>query len=174
MSSSRVLSWICLPLCAAACSSYTARPREQPPTEVAQVPPEAAQICVYRPHRVAVLVPAVVHDNGTLVGMTQGRSYFCYLAQPGHHTIVSRYGDDIDARLGTDESTQATVVVTPGERYYLHHDVSRVFRLAVRWEGDPGRAEQAMADCTHVELDRVPDEASPLAPGAVAPARPVT
>ena len=170
MSSSRVLSLSCLSLCAVACSSYAIR--QQPPGEVAWRPPDAAEICVYRPHRVAMLVPAVVHDNGTLVGMTRGPSYFCYLAEPGHHTIVSRYGDDVDARVGMDASTQTTVEAAPGERYYLHHDVSRVFRLGVQWEADPDRAERKMASCNHVELDRVPPGVSPLPLGAVAPARP--
>ncbi|PCC74942.1 hypothetical protein [Nannocystis exedens] len=160
-------------LCVAACTSYSIRPRAVPPPGFAELPADTAQICVYRPHKVALLVPAVVQDNGTVVGMTRGPSYFCYLAEPGHHSIVTRYGDDVDARLGTDDSTQATIVVVSGERYYLHHDVSAIFSLTTRWEGDPAHAEGQMTDCTHVELDRVPPGTTALAPGAVAPARPV-
>lgn len=154
----------------AACSSYEHRPLAAPPDELTAVPAGAATICVYRPHHVAALVPAVVHDNGRLVGMTRGPSYFCYLAEPGPHTLVTRYGDDIDAELGTDDHAAATAVVAPGERRYLHHDVTGIMRLVVRWE-DPDRAERDLAGLTYIALHRAPPGDAPLPPGQLAPAR---
>jgi hypothetical protein len=157
---------------AGACTSYEHRPLAEPPAELAAVPADAARICVYRPHRVAALVPAVVHDNGRLVGMTSGPSYFCYLAEPGRHTLVTRYGDDIDEKLGTDDLAAATVVVAAGERRYLHHDVTGIMRLAARWEDDPDRAERDIAGCTYLALHRTPPDESPLAAGELARAAP--
>lgn len=157
---------------AAACSSYEHRTLDRAPAELARVPPDAARICVYRPHHVAALVPAVVHDNGRLVGMTRGPSYFCYLAEPGWHTIVTRYGDDIDAELGTDDLAEATVLVAAGERRYLHHDVTAIMRLAARWQDDPARAEHDIAGCRYIALHRVPPGEAPLAAGERAPAQP--
>lgn len=159
-------------LLCAACSAYEPRVLDQPPAELAESPAEVARICVYRPHRVAALVPAVVHDNGRLVGMTRGPSYFCYLAEPGRHTIVTRYGDDIDAELGTDDHATTFVDIAPGERRWLHHDVTGIMRLAVRWEDDPARAEQDVAGCRYVALQRAPVGDEPLPPGTLAPAEP--
>lgn len=159
-------------LAAVACTSYEPRALDSPPDALAAPTADAARICVYRPHHVAALVPAVVHDNGRLVGMTRGPSYFCYLAEPGRHTLVTRYGDDIDAELGTDDHAAATVDVAPGERYYLHHDVTGIMRIAARWQPDADRAERDIADCTYLALHSVPPGESPLPPGERAPAGP--
>lgn len=159
-------------LLAAGCSSYEHRALGGPPDELAAPTADAARICVYRPHHVAALVPAVVHDNGRLVGMTRGPSYFCYLAEPGRHTLVTRYGDDIDAELGTDDHAAATVDVAAGERHYLHHDVTGIMRIAARWQPDADRAERDIAGCTYLALHRAPAGESPLIPGERAPAGP--
>lgn len=165
-------SALLLLLGAAACSAYEHRALDRPPDELAAPPPDAATICVYRPHRLAALVPAVVHDNGRLVGVTRGPSYFCYLAEPGRHTLVTRYGDDIDAEFGTDDIRAATVDVAAGERHYLHHDVTGILRIATVWQPDGARAERAITGCTYLALRGVPPGESPLSPGERAPAAP--
>jgi hypothetical protein len=151
-----------------ACTSYELEMRTAAPMGV--VPPGAARICVLRPHNVASLVPAIVHDNGRLVGMTKGPSYFCYLAEPGYHSIVSRYGDDVDERLGTDELEEVTVLVPPNARLFLHHDVSKIMSMSVQWV-DPTEANTMIGQCNYVELVAVPKGESLPAPNEVLPAR---
>jgi len=154
-----------LPLCLvmlAGCTSYRVSTSAPPPAHVfAPTPAGAAQICVVRPHQVGALAPAVVHDNGHLVGVTKGPTYFCYLAQPGQHLLASRYGDDVDRDLGTDQVEEASVTAEPGRRYFLHHDVSNPLVLSVRWVAEP--AARPMIDaCRYAQLQEVPgDEALP-------------
>lgn len=148
----------------AACSSYKVTTSLPPPAHVfAPTPAQVGQICVVRPHSVAALAPAVVHDNGRLVGVTKGPTYFCYLAQPGWHSLASTYGDDVDRELGTDQVAEATVMVEPARRYFLHHDVTNPLLLSVRWVSEA--AARPMIDvCRYAQLAEVPgDEAIPEA-----------
>ncbi|UQA54670.1 hypothetical protein [Polyangium aurulentum] len=138
----------------AGCTSYDVAVRD--PAPPAPSPPGVARICVLRPHRVAQLVPAVVRDNGRLVGMTKGPSYFCYLAEPGLHRIVSTYGDDVDAKLGMDEVADATIVAAPAGQYFLHHDVKKLMTLSVRWVS-PQEAAAMIGESDYVELVAAPE-----------------
>jgi hypothetical protein len=158
-----------------ACTSYELAVRDPaPPGALDAGPPGLARVCVIRPLAVAQLVPAVVRDNGKLVGMTKGPSYFCYLAEPGQHRIVSTYGDDIDAKLGTGDVAEATLTAAPGGSYFLEHDVRKIVSLSSRWV-TPELASSMIADCDYVELVAVPgDEALPprgAVARAAAPAR---
>jgi hypothetical protein len=140
-------------LLASACTRYELAAREAaPPKTFDALPPNVGQICVVRPHNVALLVPAVVRDNRQLVGMTKGPSWFCWLAEPGIHKIMTRYGDDIDEDLGTDEITDAAILVEPGGRYYLHHDVSKILTISVRWVLDAAEANAMIGECEWVDL----------------------
>lgn len=163
------ISLFCLALSALSCTSYELEVRTAPPP-VTSAPPGTARICVLRPHQVASLVPALVHDNGRLVGMTKGPSYFCYLAEPGYHYIVSRYGDDVDERLGTDEVDDVTVLVEPNARIFLHHNVSKIMSLTVDWV-DAGTANTMIQQCDYVALVSVPKGETLPAPSEVIPAR---
>ncbi len=136
------------------CSSYAIQ-IHTPPKALPQGPPGAGQICVVRPHRVAMLVPAVVHDNGKLVGMTQGPSYFCYLAAPGYHRLSTSYGDDIDLRMGTGHTQDLSVLLQPSGRVFVHHDVSKILTLTVTPLRE-AEAQQMMAGCDYVSLASVP------------------
>jgi len=116
------------------CSSYEIVALEAPAIDIhAPGPRDLGTVCVVRPHEVGHLAQAVVRDNSRLVGATQGASYFCYFAEPGLHVVVSTYGDDVDATLGTDVVRDASVVVVAGSRHYLHHDVSNPLTLQVGW-----------------------------------------
>ncbi len=159
---------LCLAFTTSACTSYELETRTAPP--MGAVPPGVGRICVIRPHNVASLVPAIVHDNGRLVGMTKGPSYFCYLAEPGYHSIVSRYGDDVDERLGTDEIEDVSILVEPNARLFLHHDVSKIMSMSVVWV-DPTEANTMIGQCNYVELVAVPKGESLPAPNEVLAAR---
>ena len=144
------------------CTGYRMTTAGRPPAHVLSPPPPGAgQICVLRPHSVASLAPVVVHDNGHLVGMTRGPTYFCYLAQPGTHRVASTYGDDIDRKLGTDQIEDASVHVAPSRRYFLHHDVTNPLHLSVRWVTEEA-ARPMLDSCQYAQLVEVPgDEALP-------------
>lgn len=150
----RLLAATLLAVASTSCTSYELVARDAPPS-VEAAPLGTARICVVRPHEVASLVPAIVRDNGQLVGMTKGPSYFCYLAEPGQHTIVTRYGDDVDAKLGSDQIAEVTVTVEPRARLFLHHDVTKIMSLSVRWV-DPTEANKMIGECDYVELKSVP------------------
>jgi len=154
---------------ASACTRYEIAPRDTaPPRTFDALPPNVGQICVVRPHNVALLVPAVVRDNRQLVGMTKGPSWFCWLAEPGIHKIMTRYGDDIDESLGTDEITDAAILVEAGGRYYLHHDVSKILTISVRWILDTAEANAMIAECEWVDLVDAPPGERILLRGEVA------
>ena len=140
-----------------ACTRYEIAARDvAPPNTFDSLPPNAGQICVVRPHNVALLVPAVVWDNRQLVGMTKGPTWFCWLAEAGVHKIMTRYGDDIDENLGTDEITDAAILIESGGRYYLHHDVSKILTISVRWILDPAEANALIAECQWADLVAAP------------------
>ena len=154
-------------LSASSCTKYELALRDTAPSgALGALPPNAARICVLRPHGVASLVPAVVRDNGRLVGMTKGPSYFCYLAEPGFHSILTRYGDDVDAELGSDELVDASVTAAPGGHYFLHHDVTGILKLSVGWVEAP-KANEMIAECDYAELVAVPSNESLPAPGEI-------
>jgi hypothetical protein len=156
-----------LGLLAASCTQYELQTRDTaPPGALGALPPNTGRICVLRPHSVAGLVPAVVRDNGRLVGMTKGPTYFCYFVEPGFHSIVTRYGDDVDAELGSDDLVEATMIVDPGGRYFLHHDVTKILTLSVNWE-DPAAANEMLGECDYVDLVAVPSGEALPAPGEV-------
>lgn len=148
----RALLW--MGLLASGCSSYAIQ-IHTPPLQLPQGPPGTGQICVIRPQRVAMLVPAVVKDNDKLVGMTQGPSYFCYLAAPGYHRLSTIFGDDIDQRLGTGTAQDLTVRVEPNGRVYVHHDVSKILTLSVSVLRE-AEATQLIAGCDSVSLSSTP------------------
>lgn len=154
---SAMMTMIVAALFASACTRYEIAPRDTAPaTTFDALPANVGQICVVRPHNVALLVPAVVRDNRQLVGMTKGPSWFCWFAEPGIHKIVTRYGDDIDEDLGMDELTDAAILVEPGGRYYLHHDVSKILTISVRWILDVAEANAMIAECDWVDLVAAP------------------
>jgi len=72
---------------------------------------DAAKICVMRAGAVpAPFFTTVVYDNNKLVGATKDWTYFCYLAEPGKHVIVS------DGTYGRDGAARGAKA---GNRYYL-------------------------------------------------------
>ncbi len=151
-----------------ACTRYELAARDTAPGKTFDpLPPNTGQICVIRPHNVALLVPAVVRDNRQLVGMTKGPTWFCWLAEPGVHKIMTRYGDDIDENLGTDEITDAAILVEAGGRYYLHHDVSKILTLSVRWILDPAEANAMISECQWADLVAGPSEERLPGPGDI-------
>lgn len=75
-----------LALAALGCGSYRVEPRSSPNLSV---PQGMGLVCVAHlgEGRSSSAVP--VWDNGALVGATQGRSRFCYVAEPGLHVLVT-------------------------------------------------------------------------------------
>ena len=160
--SARFAAPIALILGSSACSSYSLAQPKAPP--IAAFGPVArtdvATVCVIRPSHFAVGVTFVVHDNRQLVGATRGESYFCYLAEPGRHNIVSTTGDS------TDEDGEAALAAEAGRRYFLHQDYDNVFGVIVdklQWVDD-ARARDLLdqGKCDYETISGVPgDEALP-------------
>jgi hypothetical protein len=93
------------------CSSYAVATSETPVVAPFTATTSDAKVCVVRGGALpAPLFTTVVYDNGKLVGATKDETYFCYLAEPGKHVIVSD---------GTYGSRTAFLMAQAGRRYYL-------------------------------------------------------
>lgn len=107
--------------CAALVAACFPPPRDSfdvpsPPIETRAVPSALARVCVLRPDSTAASVTMEIRDNGRFVGATRGATYFCYLASPGEHQIVSDY----------DDTGPLLLTARPGARYWLHEDVQPI------------------------------------------------
>jgi hypothetical protein len=87
------------------------RPRAIP--DVA-APAHLGRICVVRPEEIASQVTLVVRDNGHVVAATRGRTFACWLAEPGIHQIAS------DA----DDTGPTFIDARGGARYFVHQEMS--------------------------------------------------
>lgn len=124
----------------------------------------AAKICVVRGGDLpAPFFTTVVYDNAKLVGATKDGTYFCYLAEPGKHTIVS------DGAYG---SRTAELTAQGGQEYYLRQAwLFPGFRgHALSWI-DASTAQTEIADDEYALLTEVPGDkalpdARPFAPAA--------
>lgn len=107
-----------------------------------------AQICVIRPHTLAMLDTVPIEDNGHLVGATRGPSYFCYAAQPGAHRIeIVEYKPRPTLELK----------VAAGQRSYIHLRVGiGRYRLAVLPED---RVQEQLDKCEYSQLVETPNMA---------------
>jgi hypothetical protein len=139
-----------------ACSGYGVSVAKNPPVHAFAPPPdEQATVCVFRPHSIGASVITPVTDNGRLVGATEGQSYFCYLAEPGEHTVR------------VDDARPATLDVVAGEQYYLRHDFKRGPDKLTSIEKPVAQALSKQA--VYTVLDDAPDGLR--APPAIALAR---
>jgi hypothetical protein len=142
---------ILLPL-VVACSPYTLV-TTQPTLPVSGfTSPNLGTVCVIRSSPFARLVTFAIHDNAQLVGATRGDSYFCYLAEPGTHTIVSDTADSVDT------PGALTLEVAPSGRYWVRQDHRNRFgSIASELEVMSEAAATALvASCEYKILARVP------------------
>lgn len=152
-------------LALAGCTSWKLAEPVSPPSPFQDPPAERAQICVFRTSVLAQAVTFPVRDNGVLVGATRGPSHFCYLAEPGPHTIV----------VEADEPETAVIHANPGARHYLSQEVENLFgwvRCRAVWVTEDAARELAEQSSYHVLAgvpgrERLPDEV-PVAPAATA------
>jgi hypothetical protein len=135
-----------------ACSPYTlvtTQPTLSPSRDSA---PNLGTICVIRSSPMARLVTFAIHDNAQLVGATRGDSYFCYLAEPGTHTIVSDTADR------TDSPGALTLEIAPSGRYWVrqdHHSTFGSIQSELEVMDEPA-AIALVAGCEYKILARVP------------------
>ena len=88
--------------------------------------------------------------------MTQGPSYFCYLAARISPLVDEGYGDDIDHRLGTSTTQDLTVLVNPSGRIYVHHDVENSLTLSISPAARSGKRCWLIAGWTLFLLSSTP------------------
>jgi hypothetical protein len=122
---------------------------------------DLAKVCVIRSGFPAPFYATVVHDDGKLVGVTHDETYFCYLAEPGKHVIVS------DGAFGT---RTADLTAEAGHRYYLKQTwlLPAVRGHAVSWI-DESVAQAEVRDAEYARVTEVPGNetlpgATPFAP----------
>jgi hypothetical protein len=140
------------PLLCVGCTSYTlAAPTEAPITAFGPATSKAATVCVIRPSHWSLTTTFVVHDDGQLVGATQGESYFCYFAEGGPHRIVASNGSD----QATEDFGQIAFHAESGRRYWLHLTFDRDFGTQLEWL-DEERARAYVQRCDYKELVDAP------------------
>lgn len=137
----------------AACSPYGVGTTTTPPISAfGPTDPAVATVCVIRSSQMANAVTFVVHDNQQLVGATRGESYFCYVAAPGAHELVSDTFDSVDTvgRLG--------LTVAGGNRYWVYQDHDNHFGSVVSKLStvDEGRARELLVGCAYMLVTDVP------------------
>ena len=158
---------LALTLVCAACSPYSISGGVQAPiAATGTARPDAGTVCVIRSSPWARAVTFVVHDNQTLVGATKGRSYFCYEAEVGPHTIVS---DTFDS---TDHSGKIQIAIDPGVRYWLLQDHENSFGSVtskLAWI-DEELAADLVKDCAYRVITETPghEQLPPPVPYALA------
>jgi len=136
----------------AACSPYTLVTTQPTLSPARDASPNLGTVCVIRSSPMARLVTFAIHDNAQLVGATRGDSYFCYLAEPGTHTIVSDTADS------TDSPGALTLQVAPAGRYWVlqdHHNNFGSIQSELVVLTEPAAIALA-ARCEYKILARVP------------------
>jgi hypothetical protein len=107
------------------CAEYQVVPTPAPTDALFTAPPAGqSKLCVVRLDSRLLASTAVIHDNGHLVGGTGGESYFCYLAEPGHHTLVAE---------AERQSAEVEVNAKAGGVYYLKQDVQSGTETHLHW-----------------------------------------
>ena len=142
-------------LLASACSAYGLTTRSTPPVApFATADATRATVCVVRAGFPAPLYTIAVRDNGALVGATRDGTYFCYLAEPGEHRIVS------DATFGT---RTARLTAVAGRRYYLRQEwlLPAVRGHALSWVDASVAEEDIQGDEYAVVVEAPATEALP-------------
>ncbi len=149
----------------AGCSSFGVTTTETPAlAPFSTAVSSAAKVCVVRGGDLpAPFFTTVVYDNAKLVGATKDGTYFCYLAEPGRHTIVS------DGAYG---SRTAVLTAQAGRQYYLKQAwLFPGFRgHALSWIDASTAQTEIAADeyamLTEVPGDKALPDARPFAPAA--------
>jgi hypothetical protein len=137
------------------CSGYRMQRAADAPSAPFSAPPRGlSTICVFRPHGLGTSVIAAVSDNGTIVGATDGSSYFCYHAEPGRH------------RIRVADAPKLALDVKQAKSYYFAHDLNIGADTLTRITR--GSAEALSAFCADVELSEAPEGVAILRRGAVA------
>ncbi|HEY4122188.1 MAG TPA: hypothetical protein VGM56_30180 [Byssovorax sp.] len=154
MSRAALVTSLLLALPLSGCTTYDVAEVRRPDAHA--VAPDAAEVCVVRPHVMGALVPSIVRDNGVLVGATEGPSMFCWAAMPGAHAITIEGGDDVDRAFATSTHDAAALEATAGRRYWLHQPVGNLYGVSgLEWVDEATGADMA-SECTYKALRRVP------------------
>jgi hypothetical protein len=75
--------------------------------------PDKALIYVVRSAFFGFAVPFEVYNDGNPVGVTKGKTYFFFIADPGEHLITSK----------AENTSELKLAVAAGETYYIKQSV---------------------------------------------------
>jgi hypothetical protein len=146
------------------CSAYGVTTSSLPavaPFGLANV--DRAEVCVLRSGIPTPFFTVTVHDNAMLVGATLDGTYFCYFAEPGHHSIVS------DGAYG---ARTAALDAIGGHRYFVKQNwLFPAFRGHELVWASEATVEQDIQDAQYASLTEVPGKESlpgspPFAPAS--------
>lgn len=150
-------------LCLGGCAGFRLSHVPDPPLlALTPAPAEQAKVCVIRKSDLAFAVAFPTYDNKHLVGATRGPGYFCYLAEPGQHTLA----------IKADKEVLVDLSAEPGHAYYLHQEVDNNFGFVTcRPQWVSREAAGDLLDGTGYQvLDKVPSNETLPARVPVAPA----
>ena len=149
-------------LVAVGCSPYrVSQPQGAVLHPFAPIPQEFARVCAIRTEVYAAQLAFPTYDNGELVGVTKGATFFCYKAEPGEHTI----------RVDSDPPFATELHAEAGKSYYLHERVpiELVPRCIASWvteERARDLVEASSYETTSVTHGESPPDAVPYAKAA--------
>lgn len=155
-------SGVLLGVAAIGCSPYrVSQPHEAVLHPFAPIPREFARVCAIRTEVYAAQLAFPTYDNGALVGVTKGATFFCYKAEPGEHTI----------RVDSDPPFSTELHAEAGKSYYLHErvPVELVPRCIASWvteERAKDLVEASSYETTSVAHGEAPPDAVPYAKAA--------
>ena len=144
-----------LAVAAGGCSPYrVSEPSQAVLHPFAPIPQEFARVCAIRTELFAAQLAFPTYDNGTLVGVTKGATFFCYKAEPGEHTI----------RIDSDPPFTVELHAEAGKSYYLHDQVpvELVPRCMALWVTEE-RAKELVEASTYATTSVAHGEAPPAA-----------
>ncbi len=125
MSAKRVAAFGVVCLLCVGCAEYQVVPTAASADALFSAPPGGqSKVCVVRTDSKLLAFTAAIHDNGHLVGGTDGESYFCYLAEPGHHHLVAE---------AERQSAEVEVNTKAGNVSYLQQDVQSGTETHLHW-----------------------------------------
>jgi hypothetical protein len=154
-------------LVASGCSAYrVAQPKQAVLHPFAPIPKDFARVCAIRTELYAAQLAFPTYDNGTLVGVTKGATFFCYEAEPGAHTI----------RVDSDPPFATELQAEAGKSYYLWErvPVELVPRCIASWvteERAKDLVEASSYATTSVAHGEAPPAPVPYAKAAKAASR---
>lgn len=109
------------------------------------VRPDKALIYIIRPTSFGFTVPFEVHNDGNPVGVTKGKTFFYFFAEPGEHLITSK----------AENTAELRVIVQAGKTYYIKQSVGMgvLYARNSLLVMEPEEAQKEIENCKYIETE---------------------